>query len=440
MSAGIAIALLPLAGLASAGVRRAVLVLATVAYGLALAAIYPSEIVPIYAYAHLVDLEPGRQALLISTALAAVPALWMPMSADRPSAVLMWVLYLIGYVPAVVLGPYLTGSLGRVLPYDLALLASMAIVGAIMRLPPLPITSRGLSVTGYTRALVVLAVVCIAYVAATFGIHKPPSLSTIYEARSRFATAVPASVGGGYIVPWAANVINPTLMALGMARRRWSLVVLGVAGQLLIYSVTGYRTTLFSVIMVPLVYAGVAFARRSFGLSAVLLTTMVFVLALSSPLAFRESRALATRTVVTPAQVTTYYYDYFSRHDTYKLSHSFLSAFVPRPYPDEPPDLIGRIYFAPERPQANADLWGDAYANFRIGGVLVFSLVFAVLLLVADGAGRGRDLRVAGPTLASVGLSLSNSGFFTTVLTLGFAAACVAVALMPPGRLEPGRR
>jgi hypothetical protein len=442
MTAVFVVALLPVAGFAAAGMRRAVVVTAVLGYALLVAAVYASDIVPVYRYAHLIDAAPDRQALLVATALAVAPSLWIPVSARRPSTVLVWVLYLIGYVPAIVIGLYLTGHLGHVLPYDLALLASMAILGLLLRLPPLPLAVRGLSLTGYTRLIVGLAALCLVYVAATFGIHRPPSLSAIYETRAEFATAIPSSLGGGYIVPWAANAINPTLMALGIARRRWGLVVLAVVGQVLIYSVTGYRTTLFSIVVVPVVYTGVTFARRSFGVAAALGLSVALILALATPLATRETRALATRTVATPAQVTTYYFDYFSEHRTYELSHSFLSSFVARPYAQEPPDLIGGIYFAPEHPQANADLWGDAYANFRVAGIIVFSVLFGCALLIADGVGQGRDLRVAGPPLAMIGLSLSNSGFFTTVLTLGFGAACALIALMPamPLRAPPSHR
>src|SRR4051794_27070674 len=264
--------------------RRAVVVSAVLGYALLLAAVYASDIVPTYRYAHLIDAAPDRQAILVATALAVAPALWIPVSARRPSTVLVWVLYLIGYVPAIVIGLYLTGDLGHVLPYDLALLASMAILGLLLRLPPLPLAVRGLSLTGYTRLIVGLAALCLVYVAAPFGIHRPPSLSAIYETRAEFATAIPSSLGGGYIVPWAANAINPTLMALGIARRRWGLVVLAVVGQVLIYSVTGYRTTLFSIVVVPVVYTGVTFARRSFGVAAALGLSVALILALATPL------------------------------------------------------------------------------------------------------------------------------------------------------------
>jgi O-antigen polymerase len=427
-----ALALLPLAALVTAGVLRAATVTAALTYVAVLVMVYPEHVAPTYAYAHLIDASPGREAVLIVCALGVAPALWLSADARRPSTILLWVLYLVGYIPAMVVSLYLTGDIERVLPYDVALLGAMAIAGLLARLPPVSISVPRLSVAAFTRLLVVLGIVSLIYTAASFGIHPPPSLADVYGTRARFASEIPASLGGGYIVPWAANAINPLLMALGIARRRVGLVALGLTGQLLIYSDTGFKTTIFSIVLVPAVYLAVSLARRSFTLVATLAASAVFLLAVIPPLASRESLALATRTYVTPAQITWYYYDYFSVHPPYHLSHSVLRGFVRRPYAQEPPELIGPIYFAPEHPHANADLWADAFANFRFAGIAGFSAVFGAMLLIADGLGRRRDLRVAGPMLAITGLSLSNSGLFTTILTTGFGLGCVLMAVMPP--------
>jgi hypothetical protein len=426
-----ALVLLPAAGLVIGGALRGIVVAAAVGFAAVVAVVYPAYIVPTYAYAHLIDAGPPAGAVLTACAAGGLPALWLPIPARRPSTIVLWILYLIGFVPAIVVPVFLTGGLEGVLAYDLALVGSMGIAGLLVRLPPAPIRVPPLSASAYTHTLTALGLLCLAYTAAVFGIHAPPSVTDVYGTRARFASEIPASFGGGYIVPWAANAINPTIMAFGIARRRATLVALGLAGQVLVYSVTGFKTTIFSILLVPLVYFAVAKARKAFALIAVVAVSALLVVTVSSPLTSVESRALATRTYVTPAQITFYYYDFFSTHPPYRLSHSFLRGFVPRPYIDEPPELIGPMYFAPERPHANADMWADAYANFRVAGMVGFTVALGALLLIADGLGWRRDLRVAGPMFAVAGLSLSNSGLFTTVLTSGFGLACLLMALMP---------
>jgi hypothetical protein len=434
------LALLPLAGVVLGGALRGVVVVAAEAYAVAVVLVYPAHVAPVYGYAHLIDAGPSTGLLLLAVAVAAAPALWLSIPARRPSTIVLWVLYLIGYIPAIIIPLFLTGDPARVLPYDAALFGSMVVVGVIVRLPPADLRAPALSLRAFTQLLVGLSLLSLIYTAAAFGIHPPPSLADVYGTRERFATAIPASLGGGYIVPWAANAINPMLMALGIARRRAALWGLGLAGQALIYSTTGFKTTFFSVALVPAVYAAVAVSRRSFALVATLGAAAIFALALLPPTASRESVALSTRTYVTPAQVNSYYYDFFSTHPPYHLSHSILSGVTRRPYVQEPPELIGPIYFAPYQPHANADLWADAFANFRYLGIAGFTLVFGALLLIADGLGRRCDLRVAGPMLAVAGLSLSNSALLTTVLTSGFALGCLLMAVAPPviGRSTAG--
>jgi len=426
-----AFAVVPLGALVLFGTKRAVVTLGALVYIGVLVWAYPRKIVPVYAYQGLVDASPAVSALAIAGVLALAPAAWLPVAARRPSTLLLWIVYLVGYVPAIVVPVFMVGRIEAVLPFDVALLASMAIVGALVRLPPAPVTIAPLSLSTFTRVLVGLAVLCLIYVAATFGIHAPPSLADIYSTRAQFSAEVPASLAGGYIVPWASNALHPMLLALGIARRRLPLVLLALAGQGLIYSVTGYRTTLFSVLLTPLIYLGVTRARASFGVVATAAASAILLFAVASPLTSLETRALATRTLATPAEIGWFYYDYFSVHQPYRLSHSFLRSFEAHPYIEEPADLIGPLYFAPDKPSANANLWADAFANFRVWGVILFTFAFGLALLVVDGLGRDRDLRVAGGMLAMVGLSLTNSGFFTVVLTLGLAFGSVLMALMP---------
>jgi hypothetical protein len=222
------------------------------------------------------------------------------------------------------------------------------------------------------------------------------------------------------------------LMALGMAQRRWPLVVLGLAGQLLIYGDTGYKAVLFSVALVPLVYFAIARAGRRFGPLTAIGTTVVLagaVLVSSTP--GNWAQALATRVFATPGHVTWYYVDYFSSHPQYHLSHSFLGSFFSSPYDVDPPLLIGSLYFH-QGTDANASMWGDAFANFGFAGVIGFTLICAAVLVIVDAIGRRRDARVAGPMLAIAGLSLGSTGVFTTLLTQGFALGCILLALMPP--------
>jgi hypothetical protein len=422
----------PAAALAWTGWARLLTIAAALAYAAALDRVYAARFAPVYAYSGLIDAAPTTGARIVVAVLTALPAAWLPLPARRPSTIALWTLYLLGYVPATIVPLFLEGDLNTVLPFEAALVSSMAILVLIVRVRPPLVRVPHLSLTAFTRMLTALGLLSSLYIAATFGVHSLPGLAEVYTTRAQFNTVQAGAAAAGYVVPWAANVINPMLMALGAARRRADLVVLALLGQLLIYADTGYKSVLFSVALVPLVYFGVSRASRSFGLLSTVATPVVLVAAVvASSITGHWSLTLATRVFATPGHVGWYYYDYFSTHSQYHLSHSFLSWVVPSAYNVDPPQLIGAVYFH-QGNDANANLWSDAFANFGFAGMVGFTVICGLALLVADALGRGRDPRVAGPMMAIAGLSLASSGVFTTILTQGLALGCVLMALMPP--------
>jgi hypothetical protein len=435
-----AVAVYPLAALLLAGPARAATIGGTLAFVAALAWAYRTQFSPLYAYEGLVDLRPAPSAILIAAALAALPAGWLPLAARRPSTIVVWFLYLIGFVPTIVVPVFIVGDLDTLLPFDAALLGCMAILVAMLRLPPAPLRLPHLSPAAFTHVLVALGVLSSLYIVVGFGLHAPPGLGDVYATRAQFDSASGGAPGSGYIAPWAGNVINPLLMTLGAARRRASLAALGFMGQLLIYSVTGYKSVLFAIVLVPLVYIAVSRANRSFGLLlAVGTPAILFAAILGHAILGEWSIALTRRLFAVPGQVAWYYFDYFSIHPADHLAHSFLRWFdVPSVYGLNPAVLIGQVRYPGFGTDVNAGLWPDAYSNFRFAGMVGLTLLFGLVLLVADGLGRGKDARVVGPLLAMAGLTLADSALFTTLLTHGLGATCVLLALMPPAKLSPG--
>jgi hypothetical protein len=424
-----ALALLPLGALLLSGIARAATIGAALAFIAALVWAYTTHYSPVFDYLGQINARPEASETLIVVAIATLPAVWLPLPARRPSTVLLWFLYLVGYVPLTVVPLFLEGDLSTVLPFDIALAGCMAILALIARLPTASIRAPHLTLAALTHVLIALGLLSTLYIIAAFGIHAPPSLEDVYTTRLQSNTVFEAALGIGYVVPWAGNAINPMLMALGIARRRLDLLVLGLAGQILIYSVTGYKNVLFSIVIVPLVYLTIAFARRSFG---ALMPAAAAAIVVGSALAGELAMSLARRVFATPGQVGWNYFEYFSDHPTYQLSHSVLGWLGPSPYSVPPPEVIGAVYFPGTGTNANANLWSDAFANFGFTGIVAFTLILGAVLWVADSLGRGRDLRVAGPLLAVAGLNLSDGALLTGILTNGLALTCLLIALMPP--------
>lgn len=110
------------------------------------------------------------------------------------------------------------------------------------------------------------------------------------------------------------------------------------------------------------------------------------------------------------------------------------------PYDLKPPFLIGQVYYGNPEMSANANLWADAYANFGLVGVFVFTGILAAVLHFADSAARGLPAGLALAALAQSAFSVSNTAMLTVLLTHGMLLAVAVVYLMPAGDDATRRR
>ena len=149
-------------------------------------------------------------------------------------------------------------------------------------------------------------------------------------------------------------------MTLGLTRPRLLLLVLGIAGEFLMYSQAGAKAVLFNILLVPLLYLAIRFLSGRFGVvlmwaSVGLLAITVAVTAVTGSL--WPIALYAVRLIALPGELTAYYLDFFTSHTTYELSQSFLRWFTQQPYAVEPPQLIGALYLH-TTVNANANMWG----------------------------------------------------------------------------------
>jgi hypothetical protein len=426
-------------GIAVSGGRpRPLLVLGAIVYVGALEWTYINWIVPIFGYSGLIDVGVDVASYAVVTSLAALPALWLPMQLQRPSAVIIWLLYLLAYVPSIVVPVHLLGpDLLTVLPLELILVIAFAVLGVVGRLPRMAIGRRALPITGFARGVAVIGLVGFAYLLLVFGFAAPPALEDVYERRATYQTVLNAGLGSGYLATWLGNIVYPMLMALGLSRARPSLLILGIAGQIFIYAVSGLKEMLLSVVFVPILYFIIRYGAARFGLILVwgAVSVIAFSVVMTAAGSILALALLVARLIVTPGQLTAYYFDFFRSHDPYLLTHSFLHWFGQPPYAVEPPFLIGRVYLSVVV-DANANIWADAMANFGLLGVIPFTIILGAVLWFLDSVAIGRDIAVIGCVIGLGGLALANGALFTSLLTAGVGLTIAVVAVMPRGELR----
>ena len=313
------------------------------------------------------------------------------------------------------------------------------LLAAIAMVPRRPLNLAGrLSLRRVWLIAALLSIVSYVMMFATFGIQfKLLSFSDVYSVRAVFDDE-----GSGvlnYLLNWQANVINPLFIVLGLQSRRILPVLAGALGDVLIYTVTGYKSVLLSVFAI----AAVLFALRRkgsvkrsptigtrLGLAFAALVSAAYVIDTISH-SFAWTTIFVRRMTLVPGVNSGYYFQYFTfvAPKTH-LAYGVIGALTGNRGAIPPARQIAvAIYHSTGDP--NVNIWADAYANFGHVGVIAFTLVLAAFLWFYDRAARNADRQIATILITVSSLSLANSALFTCLLTHGMLLALLLVMLCP---------
>lgn len=412
-------------------------VLGSIAYALLFHTVYVAVISPVFAYDGSVYAPSSELSVLIGGVAAIVPSFWLSTHLRRPSDVVLWIIYVIGYVPSSLLLYYLEPrDVIELLPFTIAMATSMAILAGMRHIHrPSWVVPVRLTPGGYSTGILLVALGVIAYMAATTGLSlNLPGLLDVYDRRDTFGDTVSeAGTSVAYLVVWAANVIAPLLMAIGLRRGSPLLAMVGILLELMIYAATGFKSALFASLLVVglLVLLTVRSTPRAAWLPAsatLLVGGIVLIDRLNESIV--ATSILVRRVLEVPALVTVRYFDYFIDHPTFNLGHSILRFWMRPPSDITPPELVGSAYFDANT-WANGGLWADAFANFGLVGILVFSIGLGVVLWLLDTVADGTDLAITGSVVAIVAVILTNTAFLTTIMSHGLGLLILAYSLMP---------
>lgn len=377
---------------------------------------------------------------------------------QKVSSAILWVLYIVVYLPCQLFIGHMTEfSDGSPELCRVVLFVSFFLMLAIVAQNPVrrsPRSTRSamfvttLSPRHFWSTLFVLATVFYAGIIASHGLKfRLLSLEDIYVVRGEFSKASGALGGlAVYFVVWTYKALNPLLLYIGLSSRRYYLIAVALVGQLLVFSVTGFKESIGLLFLTTGLWAVQRTQlRQNIGKSLLIGTTLLFaaiyiVDSISGSSLPILTIVLIRRVVFVPAKLTAYYFDFFSGHDVYYLSHSLFKWFLSRPYELAPAFLIGQQYALSSELSFNANYLADGVANFGWPGSLVFSIALGFVLRFCD---SNFPAKVQAPALALVTIpafSLTNSGLLTSLLTHGVGLTIILLMILPPEVLEPRAR
>jgi hypothetical protein len=264
--------------------------------------------------------------------------------------------------------------------------------------------------------------------------------ATRLEARQAFESSGFAL--SGYSLTWQSGVVNPFLIAYGTVHRHRTHLVAGILGQLVLFSVAASKSMLVSSFIVWLAIFLLHEDRRHRAAPRLLLVVSAVVAVGGGHQLVTGSidlnSVLARRAIMTPPVLTRYYFDFFGANPKTHLSQSVLGWLFDYPYTQSIPRTVGARYVG-EATSANANFFADAFANFGLTGVAVFSLLLATMFLLIDANSRNIDIRLATASLVVAGTSLVNSALLTSLLTHGLLLALILLVALDgrPQELVP---
>ena len=428
----------------SAGWRRACLVASACTYVATLNWTYATLVAPRYVDWGLSLDHPPMWHFIFCCVISVIPSLWLPVGLTRPSQILFLVQYFVLFIPTTFIAYYSIKpslSIGEAVQLNLMMFAGLSVIQAAYLVPVVRVRTFKMSAPAVSASLAAGFLLLMCYLALAFReVFRLVGFEDIYEVRTAMAAAA-ARAGtrlGLYAQTWFAGFFLPLFFSMGaFARKRWLMLVAG-AGYVFLFGVTGNRTAVAAVILLPLLYGWSVWRPRNaaavFGLGVSALLAFGSVLA-TLPFPSVEKWYVATvnfRTFAVPQLALIQHYAFFETHPLTHMSHvTLVNAFVRYPYHTDVGSVIGEYYYGGTL-QENTGMWaGDGLAGFGLPGILVMSGVCSLLFWIIDCVAEGFDVRFVVVALGFIAMSFANVSLFTTILSGGLALLLGTLAVIP---------
>lgn len=256
--------------------------------------------------------------------------------------------------------------------------------------------------------------------------------SVVYEVRSEFSSNTIIT----YLMHWQGYVINNYFLVENVYRGKYNRAVTFSLLQLVLFLYTGHKSFIFS----PFVVLSVYFILNSIDfkrIAAGLLIGLNFFAAMFYTLGVTQwlISLVTYRNHFMTAQINYYFFDFFNNNPLLLFSEGQIGRLlnISSPYDSSIFYLIGELYF--ERGSMHANTWyiADAYSNLGFGGVIVFSILLALILVFVDKLNI--DLRFKAAIISMPFLTILNTSLLTAMVTNGLFI-CIVILYMKHCELE----
>jgi hypothetical protein len=373
-------------------------------------------------------LDPDPIRIVEATLAVILTAALSPLDVRRPAAFMAQFFVIAAFVPMAVYFAMTSQPRAPMYAMLCGVLACVSVTRSELRLR-IPAPARARRVAPFVGAAVIAAVLAVMYASNGAPVIQF-DLYAVYDLRREAS----ASGRHGYFITWAAEAINPFLMAYCISKRRPSGFALGVAAQVVIFLYTGLKSSLFHPLLIGLVWIVYRMPRPHlwlpWGLAlasvALLLVNLIdpFFADVVSDFSFR-------RVLFVPAFLNFGYFDFFGSHPKVFLTSSFLDHFAQYPYgATSTGELIGN-HMGLGAGNATNGFLATGFMHFGAVGVVLFGFVAGGLMKVLDCfAGRMPTWLLVSTAIGPYRAFMTEADIPTSLVTHGVLVALVLIWLI----------
>jgi hypothetical protein len=280
-------------------------------------------------------------------------------------------------------------SFANVLLYVTAILASYGLIGISYTIPTyyFDITQMDIRPSIFSAMLYVCLISFNVGIIAQFGVYTIvdlPGIETVYQIRSAYKATVGSTTAD--LIPIFMYTIGPFSISKGIVDRELGLVLLGMVTEVVIYSISGFRTTIGILFGMLVLYLILNYRRRLYTqlITIGFISVIVFSFGSIVLLDFIYPKSiLFGRLLFTPGFTSGLYYDYFLQNP--KDPSRFLPFFYvlfERIYSTPIPEVIGQATL--NQGYLNGSFVANGFASFGYLGVVLYGLVLMTVFWVFD--------------------------------------------------------
>lgn len=251
-----------------------------------------------------------------------------------------------------------------------------------------------------------------------YDIRESVSLGTLFE----------------YLLVWQAKVINPILLTYFYMKKHYRLAIFILFLQIFLFINVPHKAYVIAIIFILLFLA----LNKLLKLEKRILQFSILTIISVSVYEFINhntyiASVLIRRLLFFPALIKYKYYDFFTANDYLYFSQGVIGKLfnLKYRYPLPIQEIIGRVYFSSDNQWVNTGYVADAFANFGVLGVILFSILIGFILIAFDSLEiKFGKTFIIGVSFFSI-VSLNDGALLTSLLTGGLSLMLILLILLP---------